>query len=275
MDDNYIVAPESDKSRIHTILIVEDDDEVAILLKDVLQNNGYRVLVESKGENVLAKITNDPPALVLLDIRLSGIDGYTVCRRIKRDKDFKDLPIIFISALKTENDVLEAKDAGGVYFFRKPFDINALLKKIKEVITNTSLSLGLNRHIPKVLYAQPDYVVGPIHAMFDLFQTHGYEVHVVRDSREIVRQANTQRPDIIVLDLDEALLNVWTVAEALWRNRQAHDIPIVVLTGQIDRDAGLQSKVPSVVSILEKPVATEKLFKTFLKIMMSRVSNTP
>ena len=256
---------------IQTILIVEDDEEVASLLKDVLQNNGYRVLIETQGESVQQRMSEDRPTLVLLDIRLSGIDGYTVCRRLKKDKQLMQIPVIFISALKTEYDVLEATEAGGAYFFRKPFDLNLLLKKIQDVIRNNAITTGANHHIPKVLYAQPDYVVGPIHALFDLFQSKGYEVFVVRDSREIVRQANSQRPDLIALDLDDALLNVWTVAEALWRNRQAQNIPIVVLTGQLNRDANLKGKVPSVAAILEKPVPTELLFKTFQKIILSSV----
>ena len=117
-----------------TLMIVEDEKDVAFLLRDVLEEKGYRCLLESQGEKVVERVMTERPDLVLLDIKLIGIDGYTVCRRMKREPSIRDIPVIFITALNTEKDVIEAKEAGGVYFMSKPFDIHFLVRKIKDVL---------------------------------------------------------------------------------------------------------------------------------------------
>ena len=256
------------------LMIVEDDQEVAFLVRDVLETKGFYCILEENGESVVERAIAEKPRLIVLDIRLTGIDGYTVCRRLKREADTEHIPVIFISALNTQRDVLEAKDAGGVYFLAKPFDINFLVKKIHESLRHSRSEVAPQEKV-QVLYAQSEYaseMADPSSALFQLMRASGYRVIVVRDSREIVRKARELQTDIIVLDLDDALLSVWTVEEALWRNRYTASIPRVVLTGIPEREWPSRPNLPQLSPILRKPVDSRLLFRTLQESLMKTVA---
>ncbi len=256
------------------LMIVEDDQEVAFLVRDVLETKGFYCIIEEMGENVVERAITEKPRLIILDIRLTGIDGYTVCRRLKREADTEHIPVIFISALNTQRDVLEAKDAGGVYFLAKPFDINLLIKKIHESLRNSRPEAAPQEKV-QVLYAQSEYateMADPSSVLFQLMRANGYRVMVERDSREIVRKARELQCDLILLDLDDALLSVWTVEEALWRNRYTKSIPRVVVTGIPEKEWPSRPNMPQLSPILRKPVESALLFRTLQESLAQPVS---
>jgi DNA-binding response OmpR family regulator len=247
-----------------TLLIVEDDEEVSKLMRDVLETKGFRCLIEYHGENVLDRALMDQPALILLDIKLTGIDGFTVCRRIKREPMTKAIPVIFISALNTEKDVIEAREAGGVYFLSKPFDLTFLSRKIEETLIGLSTPLAPTIRV-KLLYAQSEYSqdIVETHAdFFKLLRESSMEITTVRDSREILRRAKEIRPHVIVLDLDNALLEAATIAETLWRNRETRDIPVFVLTAQSEKERLFRLGIHGKLTVFKKPADYPRLIES-------------
>lgn len=115
--------------RIRTILAVDDTvanlDILVGLLKD------FDVIEATGGEEVLEIVAEEEVDLILLDIMMPGMDGYTVCRKLKGNEKFRDIPIIFITA-RTEEDAIEkAYDAGGVDYVTKPFKPKELLARVK------------------------------------------------------------------------------------------------------------------------------------------------
>lgn len=255
------------------LLIVEDDEEVFLLLRDVLDPKGYYCQLESNGEDVIERVVAEKPQLILLDIRLVGIDGYTVCRRLKKESRTQHIPVIFISALKTQRDVLEAKEAGGFYFMGKPFDLKLLESKIQEALRLSRKTVA-DKKIIQVLYAQSEYVselADPSSALFQLMRASGYRVEVIRDSREIVRKTRDANPDVIILDLDDALLPVWTIEEALWRNRYTTNIPRVLITGIPQNEWPYRPNLPQLSSIIKKPIDSIKLFTAIQESLLQKV----
>ncbi len=255
------------------ILIVEDDEEVFLLLRDVLDPKGYYCILEGQGENVIDRVIAEKPKLILLDIKLIGIDGYTVCRRLKKESRTKHIPVIFISALKTQRDVLEAKEAGGFYFMGKPFDLKLLESKIQKAL-KMSVKTVSDKKIIQVLYAQSEYVselADPSSALFQLMRASSYRVNVLRDSREVVRKTREANPDVVILDLDDALLPVWTIEEALWRNRYTTNIPRVIITGIPQNEWPYRPNLPRLSLIIKKPIDAVKLFTIIEESMMQKV----
>jgi CheY-like chemotaxis protein len=116
-------------SELQTILIVEDDPVQRLLIVDAL-SLCYRLVETADGESVTKLVIAEKPCLVLMDIRLPGIDGYEACRQLRDDLDVGETPVLFLSAEINLPDRLAAYAAGGEDFIPKPFDPIELLAKV-------------------------------------------------------------------------------------------------------------------------------------------------
>ena len=114
-----------------SILIVDDSPAALKLLSDILLAEGYRVRPFSSGELALRSLASEAPDLVLLDVRMPALDGIEVCRRIKADRRFRNIPILFISAGAETEDKLRAFAAGGVDYITKPFQREEVVARVR------------------------------------------------------------------------------------------------------------------------------------------------
>lgn len=113
------------------IMVADDDPAILDFLSIMLEYAGYKVITTVNGLTVL-DINGELPDLLLLDIWMSGVDGRDVCKELKRKKDTSKLPVIMISASKDiENS---ARESGADDFLAKPFEMDELLKKIKQLV---------------------------------------------------------------------------------------------------------------------------------------------
>jgi len=119
------------------ILIVGDSEESRGLLSEILAAEGYDVRPADSGELALAAVAVSPPELILLDMRMPGMDGIEVCKQLKSCVASRDIPVIFLSASRDFGDRLEGLEAGAVDFVNKPFRREELLARLK-----THLELG-------------------------------------------------------------------------------------------------------------------------------------
>ena len=114
-----------------SILIVEDERKLADLLRDYLSEAGYTVSWLDRGDRVVSRIKQDPPALVLLDIMLPGIDGTEVCREIR---NFSKIPILMITAREEEVDRIIGLELGADDYICKPFSPREVVARVKAVL---------------------------------------------------------------------------------------------------------------------------------------------
>ncbi len=113
------------------ILIVDDTPANLNVLSAILGKRGYRVRPAINGALALKAAQKAAPDLILLDVQMPGLDGYEVCRQLKRDAQTRDIPVIFISALDDVLDKVEAFQAGGVDYITKPFQIEEVLARVE------------------------------------------------------------------------------------------------------------------------------------------------
>ena len=133
------------------ILVVDDEPRLVRLVSEVLKAVGYQVLAASTGEQAVALVATEQPALVLLDIVLSssgGADGYAVCQRIR---EFSDVPVIMLTAKALEADLLRGFEVGADDYITKPFSAKELIVRVRAVLkrarrpeelTTTALTCG-------------------------------------------------------------------------------------------------------------------------------------
>ena len=120
-----------------TILVIEDDISILRGLKDNLEYEGYTVIAETNGEKGLQLALKKKSDLILLDIMLPGMNGYEICRRLKKEKP--ELPIIMITARGSEMDKVSGLDIGADDYVTKPFSIPELMARIRAVLRRTSV----------------------------------------------------------------------------------------------------------------------------------------
>jgi len=116
------------------ILVVDDSQDMRSILSMRFRINGYDVIMAQDGQEGLDKIKEEMPNLVILDLMLPKIDGYEVCRMLKFDDKYKNIPIIILSALDQQEDREKAIGSGADAYFIKPFDLELLLNKIRSLI---------------------------------------------------------------------------------------------------------------------------------------------
>ena len=129
--DTFLSALEASGDEHGDILIVDDQPENLQLLFDTLSHKNYDLRRVLSGQLALQIAQFDPPDLVLLDIRMPGIDGYEVCRRLKADARTQAIPVIFLSALDEPVDKVKAFEVGGADYISKPFQVLEVLARVQ------------------------------------------------------------------------------------------------------------------------------------------------
>ena len=111
-----------------SVLVVDDDIYLLRMVQRILQMGGYRVLAASDGESAINTFAEASPDLVLLDIMMPGMDGHTVCRRLR---EFSDVPIIMVTARDSEEEKVRGLDDGADDYVVKPFSAGELAARVR------------------------------------------------------------------------------------------------------------------------------------------------
>ena len=124
------------------LLVVEDEVKISQVLCDYLERAGFAVSCLRRGDEVLPRVRKNPPALILLDIMLPGMDGIDVCREIRK---FSNVPIIMITARVDELDRLLGLELGADDYICKPFSPREVVARVKAVLRRTLSQPGEKR----------------------------------------------------------------------------------------------------------------------------------
>lgn len=126
------------------ILIVEDDTDLVDMLSAYFRVQGYEVRTASWGEDAVRSAVDNPPDLALLDIRLPDIDGFEVCRRLRQVRRTQNLPVIFLTEKRERHDRLSGLELGAVDYITKPFDVQELRLRVRNVLRRASFQTMVN-----------------------------------------------------------------------------------------------------------------------------------
>ncbi|WP_325078590.1 diguanylate cyclase domain-containing protein [Sphaerospermopsis aphanizomenoides] len=128
------------------LLVVDDHPDNLRTLSAILSKEGYKVRKAISGEVALDTIKAEAPDLILLDIKMPQIDGYTVCSILKQNDKTRDIPVIFLSALDTAADKVKGFQMGGADYITKPFQIEDVLIRVQHQLTIVRQSQELYKH---------------------------------------------------------------------------------------------------------------------------------
>ena len=115
------------------VIIVDDDRDTRELLRAALEMRGYQVSQAQSGLRLISYLHVDKPDVIVLDVMMSWIDGFELCRAVKRNPEFQSIPVIFISGRSDPEDVAQGLACGAAAYFCKPLDTDEVLAKIDEL----------------------------------------------------------------------------------------------------------------------------------------------
>jgi two-component system sensor histidine kinase/response regulator len=164
------------------ILIVDDTPANLDVLAEMLEEQGYGTRPVPSGVLALQSARAQPPDLILLDINMPEMDGYEVCKHVKADDNLKDIPVIFISALRDTTDKVHAFDAGAVDYITKPFQFDEVKARVQTHLRTYRMQRELEQQyaaIKKLEELKDNLTHMIVHDMASPIQTIGLAVDVV------------------------------------------------------------------------------------------------
>ncbi|MFP5309381.1 MAG: response regulator [Actinomycetes bacterium] len=202
----------------HRILVVEDEEDLAALVKVNLELAGYEVETASDGAAGLSAIRDRTPDLVLLDVMMPILDGWAVLRAVKEDADLQDLPVVMLTALSEERDIIRGHLQGAVQYVTKPFEMRRLLGAVEA---------GLTEPDDDERRARRDRVRELLRRLAELDSGRTAESAVRISNLERVPTPAPPEPDVTDAErarLEELTENQRYVAEQLAAGRSARDL---------------------------------------------------
>ena len=116
------------------VYVVDDEEDILDLVEYNLEKERFLVDRFTTGEDVLYKIKQEKPDIILLDLMLPGIDGLEVCKTLKKDPEYQSIPIIMLTAKGEESDIVTGLELGADDYIPKPFSPKVLIARVKAVL---------------------------------------------------------------------------------------------------------------------------------------------
>lgn len=153
---------------MNTVMVIDDDVHNLDVLDAALARTGYRMLFFTAAERAIHVARENPPDLVLLDVRMPDIDGYEACRRFKADERLRDIPVLFLSALSSSDEISRGFACGAVDYITKPFQEAEVIARVRThlALRNAYANMARQHQELLVLERQRDsYVHMLVHDM--------------------------------------------------------------------------------------------------------------
>ena len=202
------------------ILTVEDDERIRTAVSLALEEEGWEVEEAANGEDALVAFAQNPSDVVLIDIMLPGIDGFEVCRRIRR---LGDVPIVMVTARSDSHDVVAGLEAGADDYLRKPFDPKELSARVRALLRRSRPSGSPAQMVVDQLEIIPDEGV---------VRLAGDEVHLTRTEFRLLLELASSPGK--VMSREDLLERVW--ARDYFDDERLVDVHVRRLRTKIEPD---------------------------------------
>lgn len=223
-----------DNNDMPKILVIEDEMTLANNLSDKLKGEGYSVMLSMDGEDGLAKVRQEHPDLVVLDIMLPGLDGLSLCRIIRRDPGTNHIPIIMVTARGTEVDKIVGLESGADDYVVKPVALGEFLARVRAVLRRPS-----GRQI-----VQDELNSNDLQVSLTGRRVHRASEEVKLSNKEFDLLAELMRNKGVVLSRDLILTKVW--GYDYFVDKRTVDVHIRWLREKLEEDASNPRRIVTV-----------------------------
>ncbi|MGE5435706.1 MAG: response regulator [Syntrophothermus sp.] len=224
------------------LLIVDDDATIRKLISFHLKNNDYNVFEADSAEEAFVVLRTKRVNLVLCDVSMEDMDGFTFCKKVREDVELKVLPFIFVTAKDSIEDKTLAHEAGGDDIITKPFDVNELLLKIQALLRRSEIfkTYGTKKTLEnnyidnstssKILLVDDDPTITKLF-QFNL-NKEGFTCISASSVEEGFKKAKEFLPDIIISDIMMPFVDGFTFRRMLLDDPDLRTIPFIFFTAR-------------------------------------------
>lgn len=247
-----------------TVLVVDDDPDIAQLVRLQLESNGYRVLTANRGHKALDLLRDDRVDLIVLDRLLPDTDGLELLDTIKTDPSTAEIPVIILTIVEDDGDAMAR---GASAYLVKPVNEQLLLDQVETVLTRQG----------RVLIVEDDQ--DTVDMLNRALRRVGFSTEIAKDGYEALACARRTRPDVILLDLRLPGMDGYEALSHLKRSIATSSIPIIAISAHVTNPVAERERliVLGATDFLLKPLEVEKLITTVdraLEIDRARKAST-
>jgi CheY-like chemotaxis protein len=245
-----------------TVLVVEDEPEVADLLRLTLESDGHEVIATRSGEEALRLAREKHPDMISLDIRLPDLSGFEVLELLKRDAETADIPVVIISVVADSERGLKL---GAIDYLTKPLDVDRLLEVIDRVMSDRGT----------ILVAEDDPET--LKMLREALRGEHLSVRTTPRGDQALQLAQAMHPALVLLDLKMPGMDGTTVLKELRQNPRTREIPVIVMTGTVEpgEDVPPEIQQEGVVRFLTKPFSMDDLADQISKLVSGNGKAVP
>jgi len=240
----------SNKNNMFRILVVEDSKTQAHLLGNILEHEGYTLILATDAAAALEIIRSEPPSLVVTDILMPGISGYRLCEEIRRDQVTADIPVILLTSLTSPRDIILSLQCGADDFISKPYDRGFLINKIDKILNRAARSSELKENPAEdVVYSGEHYQINVgRQRMLDLMIS-AYEAAIQKNSELLESQVKlvdlNRRLEVSAVEKQKAFDDVHQKEELLLKWNM--ELNIINRIGRVINQSGsLEELFPAI-----------------------------
>jgi DNA-binding response OmpR family regulator/HPt (histidine-containing phosphotransfer) domain-containing protein len=212
------------------ILVAEDDADQLAIVSTCLRDAGWVAAGVAAGNEVMARARAEKPAVILLDVAMPGLDGYSVCRLLKEDPELASIPVIFMTTQAGLHDRLAGLSLGADEFLTKPIDMRELVLRIQIVLRRTPSAPSTPVSVIRtIIIAEDDPEV--VRILDAQVRAAGYAAVITGDGEEALAAVRERAADVLVLDLMLPRVNGFDVLSQL-QSAAGPKPRIIVLSGR-------------------------------------------
>ncbi|HMR80210.1 MAG TPA: response regulator, partial [Polyangiaceae bacterium] len=208
-----------------TVLLVDDSELIHKHTVPMLVEAGYRVEEAWNGKEALAHIADSRPDLVLSDVEMPEMDGFTLCRTLKEQEGTSSIPVVICSSLGETADLEKGFDAGADDYLVKPVVPEELISRLHALLATRMISA--REHVLVV-----DDSAAVRHLVADCLRRQGFRIETAVDGQDGLEKAVAEPPDLVLTDYDMPRMTGFQFVHALRRDDTTRDVPIVMLTAR-------------------------------------------
>ena len=246
--------PAEGTARTVKVLAVDDDLVIRRLYDRVLSEAGYEVMLAENGEDAWAKLPNLSPDVIISDVEMPYLDGYSLCKRVKEHPQWAQTPFIICSSLSQGRDVVRAFESGTDDYLIKPIHEDELLSRVSELLA--SIEQGGR---------EPILVVDDSRIIRNLIRggltKQGFEVEVACDGQDALEKIARMEinPAVVISDFEMPRMGGFDLGMALRKSRETQLIPLIMMSARDDTQNRKLMKAAGAVAFLGKPFEPDKM----------------
>jgi CheY-like chemotaxis protein len=235
-------VPERSETGGHLVLVIDDNEDAIYLMRENLENAGYRVAVARNGEEGLALARELSPFAITLDIMMPKKDGWQVLHDLKQNPDTRSIPVIMISIV--DKKALGYR-LGAADYLVKPLDEDRVLDSLDKLKQQNG-----DKPLKRLLVVDDDPNIADM--IRQLLEDSSYQVEAARDGQDAWEKINANPPDAVLLDLMMPRLDGFGLIDKLKQAEALADLPVIVLTAKLLSDGEQNALSESVDRVIQK-----------------------